>query len=96
MNDIIETHLSDFLNVDHIVDYKTHLQELVQQFGESLPNIPVSKQLAQNIANSFTILLMLPSMATEILADGHGNNKKMAQQVAAKACVDQLKATRHY
>ena len=33
MNDIIETHLSDFLDVDHIVDYKTHLQEVVPRYG---------------------------------------------------------------
>ena len=92
MNDIIETHLSDFLNVDHIVDYKTHLQEIVQQYGESLPKYQCIKTTGPEHRKQFHYSVDVTINGQSVLADGHGNNKKLAQQVAAKACVDQLKS----
>lgn len=93
MNDIIETHLSDFLDVDHIVDYKTHLQELVQQFGEQLPKYTCIKTSGPEHRKQFHYSVNISINGTEISADGQGNNKKIAQQIAARACVEQLKAS---
>ena len=43
---LIETHLSEFLDIDNIVDYKTYLQEIMQQVGSPLLNMIWLKRLA--------------------------------------------------
>ena len=92
MNDIIETHLSDFLDIDHIVDYKTYLQEVVQQFGEQLPKYDCVKTSGPEHRKQFHYSVTVTVNRISVTSHGHGNNKKLAQQVAARACVDELRA----
>jgi ribonuclease-3 len=72
INNVIETHMAPYLDINFIVDYKTHLQELVHK-------------------KVFHFKVTVRVNNEDIEAFGEGENKKLAQQVAAKACVHIIK-----
>ena len=90
-SDIIEQYMSDYLNVDFIVDYKTFLQEIVQKHGADLPVYDCYKMTGPEHKKTFHYKVIISLNGESYEALGEGENKKLAQQVAAKACVDQLK-----
>lgn len=91
MGDMIETHMSAYLDIDYIVDYKTFLQEIVQKQGAQLPLYDCYKMTGPEHKKIFHYQVKVSLKGQLITADGMGENKKIAQQHAAKACVELLK-----
>ena len=90
-SDIIETHMSAFLDVDFIVDYKTFLQEVVQKQGGQLPKYDCYKMTGPEHKKIFHYKVSVIFNGASFSSYGEGENKKLAQQVAAKACVEALR-----
>lgn len=90
-SDIIEEYMSDYLDVDFIVDYKTFLQEIVQKYGSHLPAYDCYKMTGPEHKKMFHYKVVISLKGQTFEAIGEGENKKLAQQVAAKACVEQLR-----
>ena len=90
-NSIIENHLSDYLNLDFIVDYKTFLQEQVQKFGSELPLYDCYKMDGPEHKKTFYYKVLVVIKKQSVEAFGEGNDKKTAQQNAAEACVEKLR-----
>ncbi len=90
-SDIVETHMSDYLDIDYIVDYKTFLQEVLQKHGSKLPDYDCYKMTGPEHNKVFHYKVSVHIHGNDVVAYGEGENKKVAQQVAAKACVEQLK-----
>jgi len=91
MSDIIETHLSHYLEVDFIVDYKTFLQEVVQRFSEPLPIYECIDMAGPEHKKLFYYKVQISLKGIVYTANGEGENKKYAQQLAARRCVEQLR-----
>lgn len=91
MDGVIEQHMATYLDVNFIVDYKTHLQELVQKNGARLPVYECVKMSGPEHKKTFHFKVSVKVNNEEIEAFGQGENKKFAQQVAAKACVELIK-----
>ena len=90
-SDIIETHMAVFLDVDFIVDYKTFLQEVVQKHGSQLPKYDCYKMTGPEHKKIFHYKVSVTFNGASFSSYGEGENKKLAQQVAAKACVEVLR-----
>jgi ribonuclease-3 len=90
-SDIIEEYMSDYLDVNFIVDYKTFLQEIVQKHGAHLPAYNCYKMTGPEHKKVFHYKVRISMKGELFEAIGQGENKKLAQQVAAKACVEQLR-----
>ena len=88
---LIDSHMSDYLDIDHIVDYKTFLQEQVQKFGEHLPNYECYKTTGPEHQKEFHFKVTVKIKGKSFEAFGKGKNKKSAQQEAAMACVVKLR-----
>jgi ribonuclease-3 len=88
---IIDDYMSEYLDVDFIVDYKTFLQELVQKQGAPLPVYDCVKMTGPEHKKTFHYQVNVTIGATTYDAIGYGENKKVAQQAAAKCCVEKLK-----
>jgi ribonuclease-3 len=91
INNVIETHMAPYLDINFIVDYKTHLQELVQKNGARLPVYECVKMSGPEHKKVFHFKVSVRVNNEDIEAFGEGENKKLAQQVAAKACVHIIK-----
>ncbi len=89
---IIQTHLADYLNLDHIVDYKTYLQETVQKLGAVLPQYQCTQVQGPEHQKIFTYTVQVSVSGHAIRAVGEGCSKKVAQQQAAEHCVKQMRA----
>ncbi len=89
--DIVEQHMSAYLDIDYIVDYKTFLQEVLQKHGSSLPDYDCYKTTGPEHNKVFHFKVTVTLFDQEYVAFGEGENKKVSQQHAARACVQQLK-----
>lgn len=74
-------------NFENIVDYKTKLQEYVQNEKR---NPIVYKLLEQNKKNNVTIFVIGVYLDEILLGKGQGPTKKKAEQEAAKAALEKL------
>jgi ribonuclease-3 len=91
MTEIIETHMTNYLQVDFIVDHKTFLQEIVQRTGDPLPNYECLEMKGPEHKKTFFYEVTVSIEGKSFSAIGEGQNKKTAQQVAAKVCVQILR-----
>ena len=91
LSNVIETHMSNYLEVDYIVDYKTFLQEIVQRFGEVLPEYECINMAGPEHRKLFYYKVNVRIKGQLFSADGEGQNKKSAQQMAAQICVQLLR-----
>lgn len=66
-------------------DYKTDLQELLQQNGPVKIEYEVLKE--EQLPSSFTVQLVVNG---KVLSQGQGHNKKAAEQEAAKTALNKL------
>lgn len=74
-------------NLDKIIDYKTKLQEYVQNEKR---NPIVYRVLEQNKKNHITIFVIGAYLDEILLGKGEGTTKKKAEQEAAKAALEKL------
>ncbi len=88
---IIEKHFSDLLNSiaaslnDH--DYKSRVQELVQESHKIIPQYRVLQESGPDHDKTFKVQLDVREVRTE----GIGKSKKMAEQDAARKALEVLK-----
>ncbi|MBM7556595.1 ribonuclease III [Halanaerobacter jeridensis] len=72
---------------NHIQDYKTLLQELLQKNSDYRPQYEVIKEEGPDHNKSFTVQVKFKG---EVLGVGTGSSKKRAQQSSAKEAIDKL------
>jgi ribonuclease-3 len=68
-------------------DYKTALQELLQQRKLQAPRYVVSRERGPEHRKVFTVRALV---AGESIAEGEGNSKKSAEQAAARIALEEL------
>jgi len=88
---IIKLHFSPFLNSiskpSANLDYKSRLQELVQVNHRSVPSYRVTDETGPDHDKTFKVQLKIQNLITE----GTGKSKKLAEQTAAKKALEILK-----
>ncbi|WP_408956528.1 ribonuclease III [Natroniella sp. ANB-PHB2] len=87
---ILELLTADIMTVEageHIQDYKTLLQELIQQSSNSRPDYLVVKEEGPDHNKEFTVQVVFED---EVLGTGIGSSKKEAQQQAAKNAIKKI------
>ncbi len=72
-------------------DFKTILQEYLQKFKLQLPKYFVIKKEGKDHEKIFTVCCKIQIFSLKKLAKGTGNNKKKAEQIAAKKILLKLK-----
>jgi ribonuclease III len=87
---LLDEHTNDVFTVEDIVDYKTTLQELVQQHKYGLPKYTVIKEDGPDHFKEFHIEAAIKGKVT-IKTNGKGHSKKEAEQIAAKAALSEFK-----
>ncbi len=90
-NSVVETHLSEYLDLEFIVDFKTYLQEQVQKFGSDLPLYECYKMEGPEHKKKFFYKVIVVIKNQTIESYGEGFDKKSAQQQAAEQCVEKIK-----
>ncbi|SJZ54830.1 ribonuclease III [Selenihalanaerobacter shriftii] len=88
---ILKLMTSDIDNVEsgnHIQDYKTTLQEIIQKSSNSRPEYHVIEEEGPDHSKIFTVQVTFNSKP---LGQGTGSSKKEAQQEAAKNALKKLK-----
>ena len=91
INRIIEQYMTEYLDINFIVDYKTFLQEVIQKHGKGLPVYECFKMTGPEHKKIFHYKVTVIIGSDEFISYGQGDNKKIAQQDAAKSCVAELK-----
>lgn len=72
-------------NQDFVSDYKTRLQEYVQKQLRTTPTYELLTEEGPSHDRKFTILLKIKD---EVISQGTGRSKKIAEQVAAKIAIE--------
>ncbi|MGM0369143.1 MAG: ribonuclease III [Bacillota bacterium] len=85
--DLLITNINNVEQGNHIQDYKTLLQELVQKSSDQRPYYEVIKEEGPDHNKSFTVKV---TFKDEILGVGRGSSKKRAQQSSAKEAIEKL------
>ena len=87
---ILELLKVDIINVaegNHIQDYKTMLQEVIQENGSHRPEYEVVDEEGPDHNKTFIVAVKLKE---DSLGSGQGSSKKEAEQEAAKVALDKL------
>ena len=87
---ILELLKIDIINVaegNHIQDYKTMLQEVIQENGNNRPEYEVVDEEGPDHNKTFIVAVKLNE---DSLGSGQGSSKKEAEQEAAKVALDKL------
>lgn len=87
---ILEQLKVDIINVaegNHIQDYKTMLQEVIQEDGNMRPEYEVVDEEGPDHNKTFKVAVKLNK---DNLGSGRGSSKKEAEQEAAKVALDKL------
>ena len=87
---ILELLKVDIINVaegNHIQDYKTMLQEVIQESGNYRPEYEVVDEEGPDHNKTFIVAVKLNE---DSLGSGQGSSKKEAEQEAAKVALDKL------
>ncbi len=79
-NDLFSQILEKIISTEKVIDYKSMLQELVQDKGPATPQYKVQKEIGPDHDKTFEISLSLLGVDST----GLGKNKKTAEQDAAK------------
>lgn len=69
----------------HITDYKTVLQEIIQRNPEEMVEYVLKSESGPDHDKEFTVQVMLNS---NVIGEGKGKSKKNAEQMAAKQALD--------
>ena len=85
--DLLITNIENVEQGDHIQDYKTLLQELLQKNSNHRPQYEVISEQGPDHNKSFTVQV---TFKDEILGVGSGSSKKRAQQSSAKEAINKL------
>jgi ribonuclease-3 len=71
-------------------DPKSRLQELVQARGLDTPRYEVSAVAGPPHMRSFTVAVSVPNGEADVVAEGEGRSKKLAEKAAARAALELL------
>ncbi|WP_332310646.1 ribonuclease III [Alkalibacter mobilis] len=77
---LLSENITESINGNLVFDYKTKLQEIVQQKSESFAEYTVSKEVGPEHNKIFYVDLIYND---KVIGKGKGNNKKEAEQKAA-------------
>ncbi len=86
---LLKTQMDGFALSDVVFDYKTKLQEIVQQNGESVINYSL---LAEEGPDHHKIFKMAVCINEQLAGSGEGRSKKEAEQVAARCALQTMGA----
>ncbi len=92
VSNLIETHMNDCLDINYIVDHKTYLQEISQKKFHQLPDYECYDVTGPEHKKVFFYKVTLIVNDQSVVGYGDGDNKKSAQQFAAKHCIELLKS----
>jgi ribonuclease III len=87
INDLFKETLEKNLFNENIIDYKSMLQEFVQEQGEATPQYEVINEIGPDHDKTFEISLNI----LNIHSKGFGKTKKAAEQACAKQALKMLK-----
>ncbi|MFC1771511.1 ribonuclease III family protein, partial [Candidatus Margulisiibacteriota bacterium] len=87
----LKKHTNKLMTVEKIRDYKTELQELLQQHKCDLPKYVVSKEEGPAHERVFYVQAKI-KCKQPFVAQGKGNTKKEAEQKAAEKAFNELKS----
>ena len=73
--------ISGKTNCDYQLDYKTRLQERVQELHRATPTYQIEQESGPDHAKVFEVTARI---GDQVLAKGHGRSKKAAEQDAAR------------
>jgi ribonuclease-3 len=86
--DLMKSDIDSVEAGEHIKDYKTILQEKIQQASNSRPEYAVIEEEGPDHSKLFTVQVRYDAKP---LGQGTGSSKKEAQQEAAKSALEKLK-----
>lgn len=86
---VYQTRLNDDSLRDNLKDAKTQLQEYLQSQKLPLPEYTLTKVVGEEHDQEFHVTCTVPSL--KVLANGQGENRRKAEQQAAKQLLGQLK-----
>lgn len=89
---LFETDIKHVSELDEIYDYKSALQELVQQQHLELPVYDVLKERGAEHQKIFTVIGKIKQGQTTVEGKGEGKTKKEAEQKAAQDILKKVKA----
>ncbi|MFW6269603.1 MAG: putative dsRNA-binding protein, partial [Bacillota bacterium] len=87
IQDLFKNKVEAVDNNNYIRDYKTMLQELIQQEGSNRPEYKVIEEKGPEHNKEFLIVV---KVGNNKLGKGKGPNKKEAEQRAAKAALQNM------
>lgn len=85
---ILLARLSEFISQEEIFDYKSLLQEKVQEMSKLSPSYAVTNSEGPDHAKVFFVQAM---GTNSILGTGRGKSKQIAEQMAAKDALEKLR-----
>lgn len=91
-NNFLEQHIFEKINIgafSHAMDYKSQLQEFVQQDNKQTVDYQIIEERGPSHDKEFVAQVLINDQPT---GEGAGRSKKEAEQRAAKASLDRLKA----
>jgi len=89
---LLEKYKAEWLSLDYVIDYKTVLQEYVQQLKLDLPSYVVVKEEGPEHEKLFFVnATVVYKNQKSVCCQGRGNTKKIAEQDAAEQVLSALK-----
>ncbi len=85
---ISRLNIKELVNYEDVWDFKTVLQEIIQQKYKQIPKYKIMAEYGPDHEKIFEVQV---EAKKEILGQGKGKNKKEAEQFAAKAALRKLK-----
>ncbi|MFO7753847.1 MAG: ribonuclease III [Desulfobacteraceae bacterium] len=89
ISDLFREQIRSFAENTRLEDYKSRLQELIQENGDNTPLYRIQNESGPDHDKTFRVMLKVRG----ITATGTGKNKKTAEQAAAKQALSILKNT---
>ncbi len=83
--DFIKKKAEEVMHSRQVVDYKTTLQEIVQKNHEEVLSYRLKEESGPDHKKIFVMEVLINS---NVLAEGSGHSKKLAEQAAAKAALE--------
>ncbi len=85
--DFFQSDIDKVRDGDYTRDYKTLLQEVIQQEGDNRPEYVVVSETGPDHNKSFAVQVRL---AEEVIGQGRGPSKKDAEQLAARQALENM------
>ena len=83
--DFIKRKAEEVVKNHRVMDYKTTLQEIVQKNHEEVLSYRLKSETGPDHDKRFVMEVLINS---NVLAEGTGHSKKLAEQAAAKAALE--------